>query len=95
MLKIIDVKEALAEALFDVVQHKDVSKVTVQDIAEAANTSRRTFYNHFEDKYALINWVYQKEIEEILKAFDEDNYYDCMVKTYYIFWNKRVFSQEL
>lgn len=91
MLKIVDVRKVLADALIEVSRKKDISKITVNDIAAAANTSRRTFYNHFSDKYDLINYIYKEKIDQIMETYKNDNYQECMRQTYEIFYNSRQF----
>ena len=66
MLTIINVKETLADALIRLSAAKPISRITVQDIVNECNTSRRTFYNHFHDKYELINWIYESKTNKIL-----------------------------
>lgn len=83
MIKIIDVKEMLAQALIEIARQKPVDKITVTDIVNRCNTSRRTFYNHFIDKYELISWVYTSRVEKILSCFENsDTWEKCMYMTY-------------
>lgn len=39
--------------------------VTVKDITERANISRKTFYLHYVDKYDLLNSIVSKHMEEL------------------------------
>ncbi len=50
-------KQLLQHALMDLVQEKPVDSITVQDIAARAEVNRATFYAHFEDKYALLDYT--------------------------------------
>ncbi len=95
MLKIVDVKKVLADALIEVSEKKDISKITVNDIVTAANTSRRTFYNHFIDKYDLINYIYKEKIDQIMETYRNDNYQECMRQTYEIFYSNRQFFTKI
>ena len=59
-------KDILAEALEAVLRTKSFHKISVGDIADQCGVSRTTFYRHFQDKYECMNWVYQRQIAEIV-----------------------------
>jgi AcrR family transcriptional regulator len=47
----------LHQALEKLLVEKEFDKISVQDIAEAATLNRATFYDHYADKYALLECV--------------------------------------
>src|SRR5260370_8368893 len=47
---------------------KDFQNITVQDITERAEVNRATFYAHFEDKYALLNYMVWESFHELLQS---------------------------
>ena len=55
-----ETKLALAKAMEELMRSQSVEAVTVTDVARRANVTRQTFYRHFLDKYALINWYFGK-----------------------------------
>lgn len=63
-------RQLLQGAMIDLMQEKPVESVTVQDITERAGVNRATFYAHFEDKNALLNYMvremYQTRLHEKL-----------------------------
>jgi len=95
MIKIVNVKDTLANSLIELSYSKPISKITVQDITGHCNAGRQTFYNHFVDKYDLINWIYKEKVEKVLAMYREDrNWQDCMRDTYLIFLeNKQFFTK--
>jgi len=96
MLTIINVKEALADALIRLTETKRLLDITVQDIAVECNTSRRTFYNHFRDKYDLANWVYESKTNRILESFDASRSWDeCLLDVYDNFRNNLAFFKNI
>lgn len=72
MLKIVNVKQTLADSLIELSYSKPISKITVQNIVDNCNTVRQTFYNHFSDKYDLINWIYKTKAERVLDVFKDN-----------------------
>lgn len=55
-------KQALANALKQLLQKKQITKTTINDIAEACGISRMTFYYHFKDIYDLADWTLQEAL---------------------------------
>ncbi|HEX8992285.1 MAG TPA: TetR family transcriptional regulator [Anaerolineales bacterium] len=61
-------RNLLENAFMDLIQEKGFQAVTVQDITERAGVNRATFYAHFADKYALLDYrIRQGFLEEIDK----------------------------
>ncbi len=61
------IKQAFAELL----NEKDMAKITVTDIVERANISRGTFYAHYLDVYDLYSAIQSNIIEAIDEALDK------------------------
>lgn len=60
-------KKAIKNAFAELLSKKDISEITVTDIAEVADVNRKTFYNYYNSVYDIIN-----EIEnELVLAFDQ------------------------
>lgn len=84
-------KKALAESMKTLMRERPFSKISVDDICKSANVSRRNFYRHFPDKYALLNWIYYDDYFSKLIYHD-----DCVVWDYFPqicehFYNDRAF----
>ncbi len=54
----------LADSLKELVLVKPVEKITIKEITDKAGVIRPTFYNHFQDKYELLEWIIRTEILE-------------------------------
>ena len=46
----------LGQAFSEVLAEKGFQSISVQDITEKAGVNRTTFYLHFSDKYALLDY---------------------------------------
>lgn len=57
----------LAESFKELVQKKPIEKITIREITDLAGVIRPTFYNHFQDKYELLEWIIHKELFEPMK----------------------------
>jgi len=55
--------QLLQKALAELLKEKEFHKITVQDITGRAEVNRATFYDHFEDKYALLNYSVQEDFQ--------------------------------
>ena len=51
------VDERLAESFKELACQQPVEKITIKQITDRAGVIRPTFYNHFEDKYNLLEWI--------------------------------------
>ena len=56
------VKRVLASTLKEMAEKKSLSKITINDLTQACDVSRQTFYNNFKDIYDLVEWIYLKEV---------------------------------
>ena len=54
--------QILADSLKALVLQKPVEKITIKEITDKAGVIRPTFYNHFQDKYELLEWIIREEI---------------------------------
>lgn len=75
-------KELLIESAIELISLNSIEKVAVSDIARNCNVSTRTFYNHFQDKYDLINYAYIHMIEDYYNSYiDTIDFHSCLTYT--------------
>ena len=55
-------KREIAKAFKKLMEEKAFEHITISDIMNECGLNRLTFYHHFQDKYALLNWIYYNEI---------------------------------
>jgi AcrR family transcriptional regulator len=59
-------RKLIVEAFFALLAEKSFHAISVQTIAERATVNRATFYLHFADKFALMDWVVRDSVREVL-----------------------------
>ena len=63
-------KSALAASLKKLLAHKTLDKITVRDITDECGVNRQTFYYHFQDVYALIEYIFEEDMALALNDLD-------------------------
>ena len=58
-------KEVLAASIMELAKTKSVDKISVKEIVKNCGLTATTFYNHFQDKYQLLAWIYNRNIEGV------------------------------
>ena len=64
-------KQKIVDTMRELILKKSVDKITVKEIVETAKLSRRAFYYHFEDIFALMKWGLEQEISNIVNNCSE------------------------
>jgi len=55
--------KALQDALIELTAERGFDTITVGDIAKRAKVNRATFYRHYQDKFDLVERIFQEAIE--------------------------------
>jgi len=61
-------RRLLQQALEKLLTTREFDKISVQDISEAATVNRATFYDHYSDKFALLNCLVAARFQDLLAA---------------------------
>jgi AcrR family transcriptional regulator len=61
-------RKLLQGALGTLMKSKSFDEISVQDITEAATVNRATFYDHYDDKFALLEALVAGGFHELLNA---------------------------
>src|SRR5689334_12633624 len=65
--RIVRTRELLGQAFMALMSEQEFEKITVQDITGRAGVNRATFYAHFEDKYALMNYMIEGQFQTAVR----------------------------
>lgn len=77
--RIIKSKEAIKKAVIELISEKNFNQITIQNIADKANVSRKTIYLHYLDKFDLLDKLIEEhinELEELRDASSEMDFID-------------------
>ncbi|MCD8088542.1 MAG: TetR family transcriptional regulator C-terminal domain-containing protein [Oscillospiraceae bacterium] len=88
-------EKALQNALSELMLHKDLRHITVQELADAADIHRVTFYSHYHDVYDLYEQIVKRVLAELGEIVKEDpahlysNTYEAIIN--YLYNNQTLF----
>ena len=61
-------KQAIKASFMKLLNQKPLSKISVRDIVEDCGINRNSFYYHFQDIYALLEWIYTTDAQRLLEG---------------------------
>ena len=93
MIHVLSTKEILAESIIELLHTQPISKITVKSITSNCSLTTTTFYNHFKDKYELLEWIFIHKIGTYISTFSETYDWYCATEDslVYIYENKAFF----
>ena len=81
-------KKELAESLKRLASERLFEHITVGDIVKECGVNRQTFYYHFTDKYELLDWIYNLNLDgdqwKALERLESTEY--CVVNDLIDIW---------
>ena len=96
--RILKTKKNLKRTLIELLSQKAFEQISVKELCETAQTSRITFYTHYNDKYDLADDIFQDmvaiatdEFHDLQKTNNPQgdpivsycNMFDCILNIYY------------
>ena len=74
-----DMKAKIADTLNELLQHKDLDKITVKELVDACNISRQSFYYHFQDIMDVVEWYQNQALRQsIEKSLEAPTYQEAL-----------------
>ena len=84
-------KEMIVDAMLTIMKQYDYREITITQIAQEADLSRKTFYRLFRDKEEVLMHLFESLYQECigqLKKREVQHYWD-VVQCYFDFWEER------
>lgn len=78
-LRVIRTRDAIRNALVDLIEEKGFEAITVKDITDTAKINRGTFYAHYQDKFDLMTKC-QEEIMQEMSNIVKQNFPGVIVE---------------
>lgn len=66
-------KLLIAGSLRKLMKKKSLDKIKIREIVEDCGVNRQTFYYHFQDIYALVEWIYTYDGTMIVEKHKDDD----------------------
>jgi len=88
-------KRALAESLKRLMENEPLSKISIQEICDGCHLCRKSFYYHFEDKYALVNYIFDTEFIDVAKNTVYGDQWEFIEHLYKYFYENRTFYRRV
>jgi len=80
MIKKPNTNQLIANSIMNLMLTKSIDDISIQDIADNCGITRQTFYNHFKDKYDLVDWIYKTEAVDYISLIGKDcSWYDAVI----------------
>ena len=67
-------RESLEISLLQLLDKKDLKKITISELVERAGVSRAAFYRNYESKEELIESIFQSTVSKITKSLEGYNF---------------------
>ncbi|MGE7839183.1 TetR/AcrR family transcriptional regulator [Lysinibacillus sp. NPDC093712] len=71
--RILKSQEAIKKAVIELMSEKKFDDITIQDISNRANVSRRTIYLHYTDKYDLLDKLIEEHINSLREICEQED----------------------
>lgn len=61
--------QLIAQGLKNLLKEKDLDKIRIKEITDEVGLMRPTFYNYFQDKYEVVEYIFCHDILEPMRPF--------------------------
>ena len=78
-------KKAVKTALVELMSEKDISQITVKELAQKADINRKTFYTHYTSIYDISDEIENEMIQNLKRLIQESSFASQGFATYSLF----------
>lgn len=87
-------KKRFAYELASMLEEMPLEKIKVQDLCMRCEERRQVFYYHFQDKYALVAWIYDQEYRAAVRESRGGDYRELVTCMLNRLWSHRSFYKK-
>lgn len=87
-LRIIESREKIAIAFFQLLKDSSFEGITISEIVGLAQVSRNTYYRHFKNKMSILSFLLDDLIEDYFFKIEQlrEKNLACVLELYFSFW---------
>lgn len=78
-------QKSIHDAIINLIGEKDISQITVKELAERANINRKTFYMHYTSIEDIFDKIENEFIEKFLLILDKYDFFQAKFDEYSFF----------
>ena len=88
-------KRKIADCVKELMYHKEIRKITIQDIMAATNMSRQSFYYHFKDIYDVLEWIAIHDFAEAVNCDENAGLEEWVLKLIKVIQRDKFFYDKI
>lgn len=88
-------KRKIADCVKCLMRHKNISKITIQDIMDETHMSRQSFYYHFKDIYDVLEWIGVNDFQEQFAGNEYGSFEEWVCDLLQVLRKERVFYEKM
>ena len=83
-------REAIRNTFIQMLNERPLSKITVKDIVATCEINRNTFYYYYADIYAIIEEIFQMELQTVKEEYNDTLSWEAIYHIYHSIQKERV-----
>ena len=88
-------KRKIADCVKQLMKKKEIRKITIQDIMDATNMSRQSFYYHFKDIYDVLEWIERYDFANRITCEEDQSLEDWTLYLFHVLDEERPFFERV
>lgn len=88
-------KRKIADCVKQLMRKKEIRKITIQDIMDATNMSRQSFYYHFKDIYDVLEWIERYDFANRISCEKDQTMEEWTMHLFHVLDEERPFFERV